>query len=300
MTSRSKSILKYLLAVILLLIILHNTEIGKIAGYFQHISPLNLILALLLVTLAQIAAAMRMRYFFAASSFHLSTGFSIILFYVGAFYNFLLPGGIGGDAYKVMIARKRLEMPTMQGIRIMVADRASGLCVLMLILFAALYFVDLSSALPYANLLIIAAMLITLITYLAGCKILLKQSPRIMLISLPYSLATQSLWVLTIATLWQSLGNGNNFIEYVALYAAASIASLLPVSVGGLGIKEMTYFYGAMLFRNYCHIPVDGELGVTLSLCVFALSFIGALPGILWLSKVTHMHVSRVSLPHAP
>jgi hypothetical protein len=50
----------------------------------------------------------------------------------------------------------------------------------------------------------------------------------------------------------------------------------------------MTYFYGAKMIQHYTNVPVDGNLGVTLSLCIFSLSFISALPGILWLHKVTH------------
>lgn len=290
MTSRSKSLLKYLIAILLLVLILRNTDMGKILGYFRQISVANLLLALVFVTFAQIVAAMRMRYFFHASGFPLSAKFSVVLYYVGAFYNFLLPGGIGGDAYKVFLARKRMEMPTAQGIRIMVADRASGLCILMLIMFASLYMIDLSKTIAYADTLIIAAAVITLITYLGACKILLKQSAATMLISLPFSLVSQGFWVLTLLLLWKTLGDGTHFIEYVALYGAASIASMLPISVGGLGVKEMTYFYGAKWMDTYAGIPVDGNLGVALSLCIFALSFIAALPGIFWLHKVTHLH----------
>lgn len=290
MTSRHKSIVKYLLAVALLTLLLHNTNIAKIVGYFKQISPVNIIAAFLFVTCAQIIAAMRMRYLFHASGFHLSRKFVIVLYYVGAFYNFLLPGGIGGDAYKVMIARKRMEMKTTLGIKIMIADRASGLCVLMFILFASLYLIDVSNIMPYANWLLAGAAIITVAAYLVISKIVLKQLPKTMLTSLPYSLVSQLLWVLTLYSIWQSLGNGKYFVEYAGLYCAASIASMLPVSVGGLGIREMTYYYGASLLAHYAGIPVDGNLGVVLSLCIFALTFLAAMPGILWLHKITHLH----------
>ncbi len=293
MTSRSKSIIKYIFAAILLAAILYHTNIHKISAYLGYVSPASLAVALLLVTCAQIAAAMRMRYFFRASGYHLNAKFAIMLFYVGAFYNFLLPGGIGGDAYKVMLARKRLDMPTMKGIKLMVADRASGLCVVMMMMFAALFYAPLPAFIPYAKALLAAGTAITLFCYLFLSRILLGQSAKTMFISLHYSLYSQSLWVATLGVLWHALGTGKHFIEYVALYCAASITALIPVSVGGLGVKESTYYYGAMLFRNYSGTPVDGELGIALSLCIFALSFIASLPGILWLHKVgsTQMHL---------
>jgi glycosyltransferase 2 family protein len=249
------------------------------------------------VTVAQIIASLRMRYFFHASGFHLNKKFACVLYYVGAFYNFLLPGGVGGDAYKVVLARKRMEMPAMQGIRIMIADRASGLCILMSILFASLYLIDLSKVTAYANLLITLAFIITLAAYVTISKLFLKLPPKVMLMSLPYSLVSQACWVLTLSVLWKSLGNGQNLVEYTMLYCVASIASMLPVSVGGLGIREMTYFYGASLITRYAGIAVDGNLGVVLSLCIFALTFISALPGVLWLNKVAHLHVGHPA-PH--
>ena len=116
-----------------------------------------------------------------------------------------------------------------------------------------------------------------------------------MLISLPYSFVTQILWIATIATLWQALSNGKNFIDYVALYCAASIASIIPASPGGLGIKEATYFYGAKIINQFAGITIDPELGVALSLCTFFISLVCAFPGILWLHKVSHLDYSPTS-----
>ncbi len=299
MTSRNKSILKYLLAIVLLTLVLHNTNLSKITSYLEQVSALNLAFALVLVSLAQITAALRMRYFFHASGFHLGVKFAVILYYVGSFYNFLLPGGIGGDAYKVMLMRKRLHMTTMQGIKIMVADRASGLCIVMLILFASLYLMRLSAIIPYANLLIAAAIVTTITAYLFLSQLLLGQSPRTMLLSLHYSLYSQLLWVATLYVLLGALGNGVHFIEYVALYCAASIAALIPVSVGGLGLKESAYFYGAMLIRDHAHVMVDGELGIVLSLCLFTLTLIACLPGILWLHKIGDTNLLHHHPEHA-
>ena len=291
MTTKTKSIIKYLFALILLVAILYRTDFSKVSHYMENISPLYLILALFLVTMAQFVAALRMAYFFHAEGFPLSNKFAVILYYVGSFYNFLLPGGIGGDAYKVILARKRMEMPTMQGIKIMIADRASGLCVIMMMLYVSAYLIDFST-IPYANWLILMASIVTLAAYLIISKTFLKKSPKVMLLSIPYSFVTQMLWIATLATLWQALSNGKNFIDYVALYCAASVASMIPASPGGLGIKEATYFYGAKLIHQFAGVAVDPELGVALSLCIFFISLVCALPGILWLHKVSNLDYS--------
>ncbi|HEU5047771.1 MAG TPA: lysylphosphatidylglycerol synthase transmembrane domain-containing protein [Rickettsiales bacterium] len=286
MTSKTKSVAKYVLALLLLALILYKTDIEKIGSYMRHISTLHLLGALLCMTIAQLISALRTRYFFQRSGYHLSHKFAVILFYVGTFYNFLLPGGIGGDAYKVMLSRKRFDMPTAKGIQIMVADRASGLCILLLFMYASLWGYNWTSAIPYHKPLLIAAAALTLIGYTALSWILLKQPAKTMLVSLHYSFSAQVFWVLTVWMLWRSLGNGHGFIDYATLYCAASVAAMIPISVGGLGIKESAYYYGATLLRHYTESSADGELGISLSLCFFALSFIACLPGVLWLHKI--------------
>jgi uncharacterized membrane protein YbhN (UPF0104 family) len=290
--TKTKSVLKYAVAACLLWLILHHVDTAKIEIDFQRISPLHLLLALVFVTIAQLISALRMRFLFRASEFMLNRKFAVILFYVGAFYNFLLPGGIGGDAYKVILVKKRMEIPAAQGIRLMLADRASGLCIMMLIILAMLYQIDISHLFAYQGMAITLGIVVTLGGFLFFCQWLLKQHPRTMLCSLPYSFGVQMLWVCALAALWSSLGQGRHLVEYVVLYCAASIVSMLPVSVGGLGIKEMTYYYGAKLFHQYALIDVDPELGITLSLCIFVLLFVASLPGLVWLNKVTTAHHS--------
>src|SRR5665213_2322530 len=94
MTSRARSFLKYAFAFTLLIFIVHRAGPEKIIQYLAHVSLLNFAFALVLVTLAQIFSALRMRFFFQSSGFPMSLRYGVILFYVGAFYNFLLPGGI--------------------------------------------------------------------------------------------------------------------------------------------------------------------------------------------------------------
>jgi len=286
MTGKTKSIIKYAFALTLLGVILHSAGTEKIIGYLKQISPLNWLLALTFATLSQLISALRMRFFFRASGFHMNKHYAVVLYYVGAFYNFLLPGGVGGDAYKVVLVRNHLEMPTMQGVRIMLADRASGLCVILMIMFAALSQIDFSRTIAYANAWVAAAAIITLVAYVVFSEWLLKQKPRAMLGSLFYSLAAQGLWIATLAAIWASIGDGTHLLHYVVFYCAASITGMLPISVGGLGVKEMTYYYGAEWMKRFADVAVSPELGVALSLCLFAMMFLASLPGLLWLEKV--------------
>lgn len=287
------SLFKYLFAFSLLALVLGKVDIDALGKHMGNISAEEGITALILATGAQVCSAMRMRYFFSKSMFEMSWRFALVLYYVGAFYNFLLPGGIGGDAYKVMLVRKRMEMNTVQGIRIMVADRASGLCIIMLTFFLGCYLTGVNNAIPYGSFLLLSATIITPIVYVVASRKLLKQLPVDMIGSLYYSVMAQVFWITTLYMLWKSIGHGGHLLEYITLYCAASIASMIPVSPGGLGLREFTYFYGAGLMNSMMGKEVDPNVGIALSLCMFALSFVSSLPGLLWLNKVSKVDITR-------
>lgn len=293
MKSAFWSVAKYVLAITLLVFILRQADTGKVFGYMKKIPPFELVLSFVLITFAQIAAALRMRYLFRRSGLALNMRYSIILFYVGAFYNFLLPGGIGGDAYKVVLVRHRMNISTKQGVHIMLADRASGLCVIVFTMLGALMMMDLSALIPHLNLLLCVAGAITFGCYLFFCKWLLKQNPATMVGALPYSVGVQALWISALLLICNGLASGDAYgIEYTVLYCAASISGMLPVSVGGLGIKEMTYSHGAKLMGQYAHSGVDPERGIAISLCIFFLMLAASLPGLLWVNKVEKTNFS--------
>lgn len=292
LSPRTLSILKYLFAFTLLGIVLNKVGFDEISKHLKEISIGEGLIAVALASAANVLSALRMRYFFQAAMFKMSRYFAVVLFYVGAFYNFLLPGGIGGDAYKVLIVHKRMDIAAMKGIRIMVADRASGLCAIMFTMFIALYLMGFTHLVPYGGMLLFGAVIITPIAYVMGSKLLLRQHAVDMVGSLRYSILVQVFWVATLAMIWRSIGHNENLLAYVALYCAAGIASMIPISVGGLGVREMTYFYGAQQMQHWMGIDVNPELGVAISLCLFFLTIVCALPGLFWLNKTSKIEIN--------
>jgi hypothetical protein len=71
--------------------------------------------------------------------------------------------------------------------------------------------------------------------------------------------------------------------DWAWVVATASVAVLLPLSVGGLGLRE-----GALI-GCLSWLGVSGELAVALSLGVFAIMLIGALLG----GMIEVAHASR-------
>jgi uncharacterized protein (TIRG00374 family) len=85
---------------------------------------------------SQILSVKRLDFYLKANSFNLSFRSNLELYFLGMFYNFFIPGGIGGDAYKVYILNKKLGWELKKITSTIFNDRLSGLlaiCVLILI-----------------------------------------------------------------------------------------------------------------------------------------------------------------------
>ena len=77
-----------------------------------------------------------------------------MLYYVGMFYNALLPGGIGGDAYKAYKFEKSFNKGYKLIIKSLLIDRVSGLFAIFILLSLLLLFSSFTSFLAFGVLLL--------------------------------------------------------------------------------------------------------------------------------------------------
>ncbi len=289
MKKRILGFAKYPIALLILYWVLQAADWDAIQTHVKAISPPLLIAAILCFTLAQMASALRMNAYYRHMGKPLSFAYGIRLYYVALFYNVILPGGIGGDAYKVYLLKKQMDYPIGEGIRIQLATRTNGLLVLLLSLYLTLPFMGLPFPMP----LILAAVLLscacTIIGYAILSRMLLKEVSRMEWRALPYSVGVQGFNILCMICLWAALSDGAQLIPYVFLFQLAAIAGMIPISIGGLGIREFTFFYGATLIGQLTGTALDPELGVVISLLVFAITVISALIGLLWIERIQQM-----------
>jgi len=89
-----------------------------------------LLLALIAFNASKVLSAFRLNYFFRALGLKLSEKFNLKLYYLGMLYNQFLPGGIGGDGYKVYLLNKTYKLPVKGLIAATLLDRISGVVAL--------------------------------------------------------------------------------------------------------------------------------------------------------------------------
>ena len=88
------------------------------------------------------------------------------------------------------------------------------------------------------------------------------------------ALLVQSLQLLSIFFILSSQHFEGNFAPYLFCFLLSSLATVIPVSIGGLGIREYVIVHAATFFG------MDKALAVFTTLCFYILSTLVALAGI--------------------
>ena len=111
------------LTVLAIYLLLSKVNAHDILTAFQSSNIYYLLLAFIAFNISKIISAIRLNQFFMDIGLKLSQSYNLSLYYLGMFYNLFLPGGIGGDGYKVYLLNKkptitrrnRLWIPTLVG-----------------------------------------------------------------------------------------------------------------------------------------------------------------------------------------
>lgn len=277
-------LVKYLVALAMVSWVLHQADLEGIRGVLSHISPFYILLAVGFFNAGQAASSERMRYYYRREGFSLERGFTLRLTYVSMFYNLLVPGGIGGDAYRVVLLDKLHGVPLRTGVRLQLSNRLNGLLAISLLILALLVF----SSLHFPALLLATGIPLCLLM-LAGVYHylflpLLKESYATAGGALLWSLAAQLLALAGVAALCTGLGSEpGQIVDYLLLYLIAALAGMLPITIGGLGIREFTFFYGAHWLQKLGGASLHPELGVTLALACFGITLASSMLGVVWM-----------------
>ncbi|NJM79364.1 MAG: flippase-like domain-containing protein, partial [Flavobacterium sp.] len=109
----------------------------------------------LALTISKLIASYRLNIYFSNIRIYLPQWKNIKLYWLGMFYNLFLPGAISGDAYKVILLRRKYYVPYKKITAAVLLDRLSGLLALGIIL--SLYGIAVLNNVLYDTLLICGA-----------------------------------------------------------------------------------------------------------------------------------------------
>lgn len=236
-------------------------------------SPLLLLAALVFYTLSQFAAAFRLGCFFKYVPLNIGWRENIKLYWLGLFYNLFLPGGVGGDGFKVYLLGKYLKSPIRKNIGAILSDRLSGLSVILMFLLFLLPFIDYSF--PYKKWALPVIPFVAAGFYLFLYFFNKSLTPAFFKATM-WAFVVQFLQLVAAVMILMSLGVTFNGVyeSYLFLFFLSAIMGSIPITLGGIGAREITFLFGAQ------YLGINQTYAVALSILFYAASAITALPGV--------------------
>ncbi|MEA3476548.1 MAG: lysylphosphatidylglycerol synthase transmembrane domain-containing protein [Bacteroidota bacterium] len=241
-----KLLLKIAITAIALYIVFRNIDVREILLLFGKSNPWWLLLALLAFILSQLLSSFRLNQFLKSVNINISEKTNFKLYLLGMFYNLFLPGGIGGDGYKIYLLNKTYNVKIGRLFWALIMDRLSGLVALVGIAAVLVYFVDVPDYIDYFIWLLVP---LSALTFYLVIYYFLKHFVKIVSRIIGYSYIIQLLQVLSAFCILLAFGTGENYITYLFLFLVSSIVSSIPITVGGVGSREITFLYGAQFLQ---------------------------------------------------
>jgi uncharacterized protein (TIRG00374 family) len=221
---------------------------------------------------------------------------AVLLYWIGCFFNAVLPTGVGGDVVRSYLAGKQ-NGRIMDTALSVILERAAGLTALAILFGVGIvwlrFFSGLESLWAYAGF-GTAGLLCTVSVpqhrlvfrrLLARLNIH-RKLPRVRAILLKHrSEKLKLLWILVLSFLLQvnvvlyyyiiaeALGIHLSFFHFCLLIPPIIVLTMLPVSIGGLGVRETSFLF------FFAPLGITGPHILSLSLWSYVLSLIANLSG---------------------
>ena len=268
-----KGILRLVFSGVLLYYIFTIVDYRDVTVLLKQANPFLVFSAFLCFILSKITSAIRLNLLFHSIDIKISFLTNLKLYLLGMFYNLFLPGGIGGDGYKVFLLHKNYKTPVKKLIWVVFLDRLIGLAALgMMALIMMAFIKQLGPIRHYAWIILVAGILIVAFLISKYLEEVFQFLQRIIY----QSFLVQILQLLSIVFLLLSHGESNNFLSYLTIFLVSSMVSILPISIGGAGMRELTFLYGSQL------LGLDMNVSVSISLLFYLFTALSSLGGIVF------------------
>jgi uncharacterized protein (TIRG00374 family) len=303
--------LRVLITVLLLFLVFRSVDVSKIR---HDLGALNgWLLALLVVAcwIGQLACVQRWRLFAAALEMRGNYRSFVLMYFAGMLFNIGLPSLVGGDIVKAYILGRKTARPLPLGLASVLQDRAAGLISLLVYGTAAvlihpivwrglpLWLIYFLAWIGVAAALLFAWMgertyerLLERNTNSAFQKVLwivadfhqalgtMRLSPGAILQVIVCSLFNSALVLWIYQQVSVATGHPVDLVTFSALLPLITLITMLPISLGGLGIREWSYVEAFRL------VGVPAGSALLIALTTSALMIVIDLAGVFFLPTI--------------
>lgn len=272
------SLLKLVLSAAALIFVFSKIEPAEVFSIFGKSDILLMSLALVLFIISKWISAIRLNVFFSSAGLILSNRYNLKLYLLGMFYNLFLPGGIGGDGYKIWVLNRDHKVNARKLFFAVLLDRLTGMMALfclavLLSLFIHGNFED--SFKRYVWILFpctIAGFYLVIRWFFPDFRKFFSKTSL-------QAFAVQGFQVLCAYSIFLAIGGRGREAEYLFLFLISSIVATLPFTIGGVGSREISFLYGAKF------LGLDINLSIALSLAFYIITVFTSFFGIIYSIK---------------
>ena len=315
-------VLKTVVSVGFLALVLTRVDISQTWKQFQSLSLPFVAFALIYYTGCQWLSCLRWQVVLRSAGYLIPISSLLSSYFAGMFLNIFLPGSFGGDVYRIYRVARQTKDSEAALVSVFL-ERFTGLFAL-----SALAVLGLPPAVKVVGRWDIILLFFACVGALVGGVILII-SPRLLMIAEPWlqKLRLQNLairfakiqillrqfaqhrqalalsislsFLLMLAIVYyhyliaQQLKIPISYLELLVFIPIVAVITLLPISLGGLGVKEGLWVY---LFSR---IGLTGSQALLLSVTMTILSWLLSLPGgiVLLLDSAGIQHIKQVDNP---
>lgn len=254
------ALLKIAISLLLVYFVFTKVDFGEVWGILQKSRPGFIVLALLFFIASKVISAFRLNLYFHQLNVFLTQKSNLKLYLLGMFYNLFLPGGIGGDAYKGYLIRKKFKVRTKKVVSVLLLDRLSGM--LLLFVYACLLAMGLKDRLlsDYRILFGMGILLGVIVFWMLNKRFFGYVFP-VFWTSMGHSALVQGLQLVSLYCILNALSIENHSMAYLFVFLISSIVSVIPLTIGGIGSREVTFYYGAI----WLGLNQDTSIGISMT-----------------------------------
>jgi len=313
-----KILLKVGGSLILLSLVLSMTDIGLVLERIRHVNALVIIACMCMLGIAQAVSSLRWQWILRAEGATIPLGYLFSSYMVGMFANNFLPTNIGGDIIKTYDVYRVTRNLSLSLVSVFI-ERFSGFLVLIVFSWIGISLVwHVSSSFVFWIWIVMNAIAaLALIAFfeqkfiektmqrmesgmLAKVVPVVRRSfetlkayrnrkalfAKLFLVSIPVQLFT----ILVYRTIAGSVSVDIPFVYYLFGVPLIVIVSLLPVSLGGLGVREAV----TVLLFGVAGIPSDAALSI--ALIFTAVTYLASLLGgiFLFFRNISINEISKI------
>ena len=277
MKNKLLGIFQIIITVFFIYYTLSKIDLNKILEVIKSADLLFILFASMVYFLSQIISSERLWFILKENNLIISSKENIKLYMIGIFYNFFIPGGVGGDAYKGVLMNKKFQWSLKKIYKLLILDRLIGFGVIIcLIIVFSGFILDLEFISDFNFILVPLYALLFFVGRVLVQKIFNNKI-----------VYTKAFFISHIIQIFQfgsiililfSLGVTENYFTFLYIFLISSVLSIF--SFGGIGIREYVFFTLAS------NTAVDPDIATSVGLIFTFSALISSVPGLFFLIKI--------------